>query len=67
MVGGGIGGLAAATALRGADYDVNVVEIHADLHSSVYGVGIIQRVNALRALEAIGCAQACVLRGDRRV
>jgi 2-polyprenyl-6-methoxyphenol hydroxylase-like FAD-dependent oxidoreductase len=60
VVGGGIGGLSAAIALRGADYDVNVVEIHADLHSSVYGVGIIQPVNALRALEAIGCAQACL-------
>jgi 2-polyprenyl-6-methoxyphenol hydroxylase-like FAD-dependent oxidoreductase len=63
VVGGGIGGLAAAIALRGADYDVNVVEIHADLHSSTYGVGIIQPVNALRALEAIGCAEACLAVG----
>jgi 2-polyprenyl-6-methoxyphenol hydroxylase-like FAD-dependent oxidoreductase len=60
VVGGGIGGLSAAIALRGADYDVNVVEIKADLHSSVYGVGIIQPVNALRALAAIGCARACL-------
>lgn len=60
VVGGGIGGLSAAIALRGADYDVNVVEIKADLHSSVYGVGIIQPVNALRALAAIGCAEACL-------
>jgi 2-polyprenyl-6-methoxyphenol hydroxylase-like FAD-dependent oxidoreductase len=60
VVGGGIGGLSAAIALRDADYDVTVVEIKADLHSSVYGVGIIQPVNALRALAAIGCAQACL-------
>lgn len=60
VVGGGIGGLSAAIALRGADYDVNVVELQADLHSSVYGVGIIQPMNALRALDAIGCAQACL-------
>lgn len=60
VVGGGIGGLSAAIALRGADYDVNVVEIRQDLHSSVYGVGIIQPMNALRALDAIGCARACL-------
>lgn len=60
VVGGGIGGLAAAIALRGVGYQVNVIEIQADLHSSVYGVGIIQPVNALRALEAIGCADACL-------
>jgi 2-polyprenyl-6-methoxyphenol hydroxylase-like FAD-dependent oxidoreductase len=63
VVGGGIGGLSAAIALRGAGYGVNVVEIKEDLHSSVYGVGIIQPVNALRALEAIGCAQACLNAG----
>lgn len=60
VVGGGIGGLSAAIALRSADYDVNVVEVKADMHSSVYGVGIIQPVNALRALAAIDCAQACL-------
>lgn len=39
------------------------MEIRPDLHSSVYGVGIIQPVNALRALEAIGCAEACMEAG----
>lgn len=63
VIGGGIGGLSTAIALRGADYDVSVVEIKADLHSSVYGVGIIQPVNALRALDAIGCARACLEAG----
>ncbi|CAL9636544.1 FAD-dependent monooxygenase [Streptomyces sp. enrichment culture] len=63
IVGGGIGGLSTAIALRNADYDVHVVELQADLHSSVYGVGIIQPVNALRALDAIGCAQACMAVG----
>src|SRR5690606_39249296 len=51
IVGGGIGGLTTAIALRNADYDVHVVELRPDLHSSVSvaGVGIIQPVNALRA------------------
>jgi 2-polyprenyl-6-methoxyphenol hydroxylase-like FAD-dependent oxidoreductase len=60
VVGGGIGGLSTAIALRQQGFDVDVVEIQADLHSSVYGVGIIQPVNALRALDAIGCAKACL-------
>uniref|UniRef100_A0AAU3GTH6 FAD-dependent monooxygenase n=1 Tax=Streptomyces sp. NBC_01401 TaxID=2903854 RepID=A0AAU3GTH6_9ACTN len=63
IVGGGIGGLSTAIALRNADYDVDVVEIQEDLHSSVYGVGIIQPMNALRALDAIGCAEACMAVG----
>lgn len=63
IVGGGIGGLSAAIALRIADYDVTVIERHADVHSSVYGVGIIQPANALRALAAIGCAEACMAVG----
>ena len=63
VIGGGIGGLSAAIALRQADYDVRVVERHADVRSSVYGVGIIQPANALRALDAIGCADACLEAG----
>lgn len=63
IVGGGIGGLSASIALRNVGYAVSVVEIRPDLHSSVQGVGIIQPVNALRALEAIGCAQACIEAG----
>jgi 2-polyprenyl-6-methoxyphenol hydroxylase-like FAD-dependent oxidoreductase len=63
VVGGGIGGLATAIAVRNAGFDVKVIERHPDLHSSVYGVGIIQPINALRALEAIGCADACMAVG----
>lgn len=60
IIGGGIGGLSAAIALRQAGFGVRVIERANDLHASVHGVGIIQPVNALRALDAIGCAQACM-------
>lgn len=60
VIGGGIGGISAAIALRNKGFAVRVAELQADMHSSVYGVGIIQPVNALRALDAIGCAQACI-------
>lgn len=63
IVGGGIGGLSAAIALRRRGFAVKVVEIRPDLQSSVNGVGIIQPVNALRALDAIGCADACLADG----
>ncbi|HQY98434.1 MAG TPA: FAD-dependent oxidoreductase [Propionicimonas sp.] len=60
VVGGGIGGLATAIALRQVGFDVHVVERYPDLHSSVFGVGIIQPANALRALDMIGCYQRCL-------
>ncbi|GAA1700727.1 FAD-dependent oxidoreductase [Microbacterium sediminicola] len=63
VIGGGIGGLSAAIALRQEGFSVSVIEKQADLHSSVYGVGIIQPANALRALDAIGCAQPCLDQG----
>nr|WP_274637152.1 FAD-dependent oxidoreductase [Microbacterium bovistercoris] len=63
VVGGGIGGLSAAIALRQQGFDVTVIERYPDLHASVFGVGIIQPGNALRALDAIGCADACVAGG----
>ena len=52
IVGAGIGGQSAAIGLKKAGYEVEVVEIHAEFN--VYGVGIIQQANALRALDAIG-------------
>ena len=63
IVGGGIGGLSTAIALADRGRSVRIVEIQPDLHSSVYGVGIIQPLNALRALERIGCAEACMEHG----
>lgn len=63
VAGGGIGGLSTAIAVRLAGFDVTVLEKQHDLHSSVYGVGIIQPINALRALDAIGCADACMAVG----
>ena len=68
VVGGGIGGLCAALALRHEGYEVDVVE--RDPAWGVYGVGIIQPGNALRALDQLGLADACVaegapIRGDR--
>jgi 2-polyprenyl-6-methoxyphenol hydroxylase-like FAD-dependent oxidoreductase len=68
VVGGGIGGLSTTLALRAQGFDVDVVE--RDPEWGVYGVGIIQPGNALRALDTLGLAQACVeaghpIRGDR--
>jgi len=63
VVGGGIGGLSAGIALRTQGFEVTVLERYPDLHSSVFGVGIIQPGNALRALDAIGCADACIASG----
>lgn len=63
VVGGGIGGLSAAIALRQRGFEVAVIERYPDLHASVFGVGIIQPGNALRALDAIGCAEACIAAG----
>lgn len=63
VVGGGIGGLTAAIALRQVDYAVELVELHPDVRSSVFGVGIIQPVNALRALESLGVLEECLEAG----
>lgn len=64
VVGAGIGGLSTAIALRGVGYDVHVVELKPDMHSSVFGVGIIQPANALRALDAIGLLDDCLAAGQ---
>jgi 2-polyprenyl-6-methoxyphenol hydroxylase-like FAD-dependent oxidoreductase len=61
VVGAGIGGLTAAVALRRQDIEVDLVEIKPFM--SVYGVGIIQPNNTLRALDKIGLARACVEAG----
>ncbi|MBO1330356.1 FAD-dependent monooxygenase [Streptomyces sp. VRA16 Mangrove soil] len=63
IVGGGTGGPSTAIALRNAGHAVHVVEPQADPHASVDGVGIGQPVYGLRALDAIGCAEACMAVG----
>ena len=62
VVGGGIGGLSAAIALRQSGFDVDVVEKNPAW--DVYGVGIIQPSNALRALDKIGLAREAVEQGS---
>jgi len=52
IVGGGIGGLSTAIAMRRAGHEVLVIE--RDPEWSVYGVGIIQQSNVLRAMDQLG-------------
>ncbi|WP_068093459.1 FAD-dependent oxidoreductase [Novosphingobium rosa] len=52
VVGGGIGGLTAAIALRAHGHAVTVIE--RDPTWSVYGVGIIQQSNVVRAMDQLG-------------
>lgn len=55
VVGGGIGGLTAAIALRQSGHRVTVIE--RDPNWSVYGVGIIQQANVIRAMDQLGLLQ----------
>ncbi|HCO45575.1 MAG TPA: 2-polyprenyl-6-methoxyphenol hydroxylase, partial [Erythrobacter sp.] len=48
VIGGGVGGLTTAIALRRAGHTVTVIEKDPDW--SVYGVGIIQQSNVIRAM-----------------
>jgi len=61
IIGGGIGGLTAAIALHRKGIEADVIE--RDPSWSVYGVGIIQPSNVLRALCDIGLGDACVRDG----
>jgi 2-polyprenyl-6-methoxyphenol hydroxylase-like FAD-dependent oxidoreductase len=63
IVGGGIGGLVAAVALRqkAPDLDVEIVEVNSKW--DVYGVGIITLANSLRALAAVGLADKVLAAG----
>ena len=56
VIGGGIGGLTAAIALRQRGFDVDVIERDPDW--SVYGVGIIQQANVIRAVAQLGILDA---------
>jgi len=52
VIGGGIGGLTAAIALRARAFSVDVIEKDPDW--TVYGVGIIQQANVVRAVAQLG-------------
>ncbi len=58
VIGGGIGGLTAAIALRDAGFSVDLIERDPDW--SVYGVGIIQQSNVIRAMQHLGLLDAYV-------
>lgn len=62
IVGGGIGGLSLGIALRRAGIGAEIVELRDEFN--VYGVGIIQLGNAIRALDAIGVAEETLRRGS---
>ena len=62
IVGGGIGGLTAAIALRRKGYLVEIIE--RDPAWSVYGVGIIQQMNVVRAMNDIGVLDAYLQKGS---
>jgi 2-polyprenyl-6-methoxyphenol hydroxylase-like FAD-dependent oxidoreductase len=52
IIGAGIGGLTSAIALRRRNFDVDIIE--KDGSWSVYGVGIIQQSNVVRAMAELG-------------
>lgn len=56
VIGGGIGGLTAGIALRQKGIEVNVIE--RDPKWSVYGVGIIQQMNVVRAMNDLGMLES---------
>lgn len=61
IVGAGVGGLAAAAALAGRGVDVEVVDLRDN--AEVYGVGINQPANSLRALRALGVLDEALAAG----
>jgi 2-polyprenyl-6-methoxyphenol hydroxylase-like FAD-dependent oxidoreductase len=61
IVGGGIGGLSLAVALGRRGIKADMIEIKPN--HNVFGVGIIQPGNALRALDSIGLMHACLAEG----
>ena len=61
VVGGGIGGLSATLGMRERGINVDVVEVNPKW--DVYGVGIIQPGNSIRALAALGLADKAIEEG----
>ncbi|WP_394654248.1 NAD(P)-binding protein [uncultured Sphingomonas sp.] len=62
MIGGGIGGLTAAIALRRRGFDVDLIERDADW--SVHGVGIMQQSSVVRAMDQLGPLDEYVAAGQ---
>jgi 2-polyprenyl-6-methoxyphenol hydroxylase-like FAD-dependent oxidoreductase len=58
VIGGGVGGLTAGTALARRGFEVDLVEVKPEFTAS--GVGLGQPANALRALRAVGVLQECL-------
>jgi 2-polyprenyl-6-methoxyphenol hydroxylase-like FAD-dependent oxidoreductase len=61
VVGGGIGGLSTTIAMTARGLAVDVVELNPNW--DVYGVGILQPGNAIRALDQLGLAQQAIAAG----
>jgi 2-polyprenyl-6-methoxyphenol hydroxylase-like FAD-dependent oxidoreductase len=61
IVGGGIGGLSLGIGLRKQGIEAEIVEIQQEY--KIYGSGIIQQANALRALDALGVADEAMEKG----
>ena len=61
IIGGGIGGLCSAIALRQQGVEVTIIEKR--VSDFVHGVGIIQPPNALRALKSLGVLDECYAAG----
>ena len=62
IVGGGIGGLSLGIGLRQKGIEAEIVEIQQEY--KIYGSGIIQQANALRALDALGVADEAMAKGS---
>jgi len=62
IVGGGIGGLSLGIGLRQKGIEADIAEIQKDY--KIYGSGIIQQANALRALDALGVADEAMEKGS---
>lgn len=62
IVGGGIGGLSLGIGLRKKGIEAEIVEVQQEY--KIYGSGIIQQGNALRALDELGVADEAMRRGS---
>lgn len=62
IVGGGIGGLSLGIGLRKKGIEAEIIEVQQEY--KVYGSGIIQQANALRALDALGVADEAMRQGS---